>query len=619
MPPKRRGEEEAPEELVFSGEEGAEVALGDEGWPPPRLPAGAILEVALWEFNRHGLRGMVCHEHTKGGCGGRFGWPPRGRGEFLGCEDLAHSGELSSYLTDGAVHLCQDDPCSSLNVHLIHATRVRLWQPVNFDASYLTRTGKSALKKLVEAQRTKKKPPGRSPAKRKATTTAAPDKRRKGGEGDADSAHSRVIPVLSDGEEGNPEEAGNEDGEPPQVSREHLRSILKSAKDRILGGGAGVRRAPAEKDARRGREVASTDSAPRPGLVAGTSLNPVRRMPTPVMALEDTRDDGSKHLMRKLAGKSDAASALLAQAAQVSAQEARQRREKKKSKEKNDAVHQLLTLLKGKGKKKKKKKNKRSATEGQRRVRDIKPDPEEPGGSGSSGSDSSDTDESKDQEAKSDADSELSYEPPLRKRALREPGSVMEMLVKHAQLQLDRGALLETEGAQPSITTGVKISTYFALLIRPYHVAGSPLLRELYALGQAIDLLRMGKLPETADALASRFIAVHTPLTEGSWTTASRLELFPLEPIQSANTATMLEAHKHRRLVMKSQGLPTSLTWWPGTGRGKGTGAGTKGKKGDQKGRGGRGKGKGAKEQSWGAPKGDQNSWRENKEEAPKK
>ena len=542
-------------------------------------------------------------------------------GDFLGCEDLAHSGEVSSYLGDGAVHLCQDDPCSSLNVHLIHATRVRLWKPVNFDAPYLTRTGKSVVKKLVEAQRTKKKPAGRGPVKRKATTTTAPDKRRKGGEGDADGARQRVIPVLSDGEEGNPDKGGNEDGESPQVSREHLRSTLKSAKDRILGGGAGARRAPAEKDARRGREAASTDFAPRPGLVAGTSLNPVRRMATPVMALEDTRDDGSKHLMRKLAGKSDAASALLAQAAQVSAQEARQRKEKKKSKEKNDALHQLLALLKGKGKKKKKKKkDKRSATEGQRRVTwDIKPDPDDPGGSGSSGSDSSDTDESKDQEAKSDADSELSYEPPLRKRALREPGSVMEMLVKHAQLQLDRGALLETEGAQPSITTGVKISTYFALLIRPYHVAGSPLLRELYALGQAIDLLRMGKLPETADALASRFIAVHTALTEGSWTTASQLELFPLEPIQSANTATMLEAHKHRRLVMKSQGLPTSLTWWPGTGRGKGTGAGTKGKKGDQKGRGGRGKGKGAKEQSWGAPKGDQNSWRENKEEAPKK
>ena len=43
------------------------------------------------------------------------------------------------------------------------------------------------------------------------------------------------------------------------------------------------------------------------------------------------------------------------------------------------------------------------------------------------------------------------------------------MLVKHAQEQLDRGALLEAEGQGPSLVSGVKISTYFALLIRPYY------------------------------------------------------------------------------------------------------------------------------------------------------
>ena len=42
---------------------------------------------------------------------------------------------------------------------------------------------------------------------------------------------------------------------------------------------------------------------------------------------------------------------------------------------------------------------------------------------------------------------------------------------------------------KPSMTSGIKISTYSALLIRPYYAAGSPLLRELYALGQAIGLL----------------------------------------------------------------------------------------------------------------------------------
>ena len=213
----------------------------------------------------------------------------------------------------------------------------------------------------------------------------------------------------------------------------------------------------------------------------------------------------------------------------------------------------------------------------------------------------------------------MSGEAPLRKRALREPGSVMEMLVRLAQQQLDRGALLDGEGNQAGLTTGVKIGTYFALLIRPYHPAGSPLLRELYSLAQTIDLLRGGRLPEAADALASRFISVHTALTEGSWATASHLELYPLEPVQSASTATMLEAHKHRRLVLRSQGYNTGGRWWSQGGRGKGSGAPEKGKKGDGK-KGNRGKGKGAKaDNTWSNSKGEGNVWRDNKEEPPKK
>lgn len=126
----------------------------------------------------------------------------------------------------------------------------------------------------------------------------------------------------------------------------------------------------------------------------------------------------------------------------------------------------------------------------------------------------------------------------------------------------------------------------------------------------------MGRLPETADALASRFIAVHTAMSEGNWQAASQLELFPLEPVQSATTATMLEAHKHRRLILKSQGYSTDNRWWPSTGRGKGAQQGEKGKKDD-----GRGKGKGkpqGKDKSWGA-KGDVNAWKDSKEDPPKK
>ena len=53
-------------------------------------------------------------------------------------------------------------------------------------------------------------------------------------------------------------------------------------------------------------------------------------------------------------------------------------------------------------------------------------------------------------------------------------------------------------------------------------------MRELYSLAQTIDLLRAGRLPETADALAGRFIAVHTALTEGGWATAGSAGVVPV-------------------------------------------------------------------------------------------
>ena len=194
------------------------------------------------------------------------------------------------------------------------------------------------------------------------------------------------------------------------------------------------------------------------------------------------------------------------------------------------------------------------------------------------------------------------------------------MLVKHAQEQLHRGALLEAEGARPGLTSGVKIGTYFALLIRPYYASGSPLLRELYALGQAIDLLRAGRLPETADALAGRFVAVHTALAEGNWSTASQLELFPLEPIQSASVSTMLKAQKHKKLVLKSQGFASNRWATGGSGKGKGGGWNEKVRKGDGKGK-AKGGGKGAgKNQTWGGKKGGEaNPWKETHEEPPAK
>ena len=342
----------------------------------------------------------------------------------------------------------------------------------------------------------------------------------------------------------------------------------------------------------------------------------MKQTPLRIAQLEVSNDTGMAALRKQLPSGGNASNALLAQAVQQSAKDAQDRKKKKKRKDRKDGVKQLLKLLQGK----KEKKSKRSSRRNKRKSGlEIKGEPGEPGGSGSSGGDSdSYYSSSRDGDGGSDDESGLDMEPPLRRRATKEPGSVMSLLIRHAQEQMDRGALIDTPGDRGGVTSGIKISTYFALLIRPYHSPSSPLLRELYSLTQAIDLLRMGRLPETGDALASRFIAVHTALSEGNWQAASQLEIFPLEPVQSATTSTMLAAHKHRRLILKSQGYTEPNRWWPGTGRGKGGAGQEKGKKGDQRGK-GKGKGKPQnKEGSWGS-KGENNPWRDNKDDANKK
>ena len=399
------------------------------------------------------------------------------------------------------------------------------------------------------------------------------------GKGAASKAREDSISLLSDGEEVEKGPSEDEVEEVPHVDRGKLRGILKKTKERILGGGAGPSQALDARGARHGRSAEPSDSAPPRGLVAGTALNPSRQMATQLVASADTRGDGTRHWMKKLAGRSDAASTLLAQAVQTSEREARQRRGKKKSKEKENPVQQLVNLLKGKKKKRKRKDSSGGAQKRNKRVSwAVKPDPEDPDDSGGSGSSSSELDGSRDDRNKSDDESELSYEPPLRKRALREPGSVMEMLVKHAQLQLDQGALLETEGAHPSLTSGVKISTYFAVLIRPYHMGIAPIAGAV-RLGPGDRLAPHGEIAGDGRRTGVEIhSSPHSPFRRvvDDCVAAGAL---PLEPIQSASTATMLEAHKHRRLVMKSQGYSPSQTWWPSTGRGKGIGAGGKGRR----------------------------------------
>ena len=640
--------------------EGEDVDFGTPKWVGFVPPIGSVMEVSCFESSIFGNRedwfALLVRDIDATAGGGVMV-----TGAYLGCEATDLIPEHQELLSAGKVHLCGEDPCAIGDQECFHGHHVRGWNAKTFTADYLTPMGRKTLKdyvtvkdkedKRLEKEREKEgkkkqKEAGKleAAAKSKAKETVARSSRPKGrgagiapptrgrGAGVAPPAKERagilkpatrvarkrkeptVIEIASEEEEEPPENHGEEEMEESKAGLQKLRGILAATKQRILGTGGAVKRRRGEGDANDGRDIVASPSAVEgPRLVAGTNMKPGHY---PLVALPNepgTNDGTLSRLTKKLKRKNDSDSALLAQALQ-SAQKSTGEGSRKRKKKKKGSIETLVELLK-KGEKKEKKSKK------EKKKRKLKPDPDDPGDGedGSSGEEESE-DETEDEAGASETDSDLELEAPLRKKAAKEPGSVMKLLIKHAQEQMDRGSLMDHEGDKASVTSGIKISTYFALLIRPYYNNNSPLLRELYAMAQTIDLLRGGRLAETADALASRFISVHTALAEGNWQVASTLELFPLEPVQSAGTSTMLAAQRHRKLIWKSQGYsyPSGGGWWNQSGRGKGKQGGEKGKKGDGKQK-GKGKGKGSgKDNQWQASKGE-NQWKDNKEDPGKK
>ena len=587
-------------EMDFGVTEGATVELGDPAWTRLKVAVGTIVEVAIAASNLS-LSGeelwcaVLATEVGEAVDGGVLiqGW-------YLGGEDEIAGEEAVSQLHDSGLHLCVFDPCAAAGDGGIHATRVRLWKPDTFSATYLTAEGAEKVSTMVADLKRKAAATRRSALRKDTPKQAAKPKT-------AATAPKRKQPStevidVSDGDD----LFGNQEEEVPagegKMSRGDLRRLFRETKERLYGGVPG----PAEGGWTGGQPAKATGpAAAKKGLTSGTSLIPHQGPVVSLSAPVDTRDTGMKNWTSKLEKKTDCGSVLLAQAVQ-NAEKNKRRKKKDKGEE---AVARLVSLLSGGKSKKKKKSKKRKKKEKQ----GLKKDPEDPDSSSSYGEDGDSSSGDLPKENKEEED-ESSCEPPLRRKANRRPGSVMEMLVKHAQEQLDRGSLTDPQQEGATLTQGIKVATYFALLIRPYFPAGSPLLRELFSLAQAIDLLRAGRLPETADALAARFVACHTALSEGHWGTAAQLELHPLEPTQSTTTATMLQAQKHKKLVWKSQGYVPQRPW-NSQGKGKGGyGNGEKGKKGGgkEKGRGrGRGNQKGGDWSQGG--KGESNPWKDNK------
>lgn len=199
-----------------------------------------------------------------------------------------------------------------------------------------------------------------------------------------------------------------------------------------------------------------------------------------------------------------------------------------------------------------------------------------------------------------------SLHPPLKRKSMKEPGSVFRMLEHQAYEFLAQDGVVDQERGEEDHGQRPKLVTYYQLALRPSLDVKSRDAKELALLCRALDLLREGKLDAMADMLAARLMAVETSTKQG-WATARHLEINPEEE-GTTPAHVLLAAQKHGKQVEKaggkgswSQSQSWSGDWYGGGGK-------TKGKHKDGKGKGkkGKAKGRGAKGwEPWGAPAGE--------------
>ena len=604
--PTEEGAENGPE-LVDASEDGREIQHSEtSAWEDTPIPVGSIMEFALHNSSFPVFEecwGALLVETVDIGVGdGRVVTGLiLGAEEVEGSQDIRNSANLKGHLL---LHLCSYSPCSSGAPN--HISIRRVWNPESFHASYLSKAGFKELTNLLK-EKTKKDKPGRGVLRRGAPKEAPKEKgtakRKADPKEPKEKKEARKKPP--------PDAAVDlEDGTDVQERLQDLRRRVQEKRPR---------KKESEEDRRRRSAVESSRMTTAVSLVPRDRRE--MRKSSPLAIKDGSISDGKMKTKKK---GSSPGEMLLAQAAQREKIKKAEAKKKKKEKPEAKLARALTEALLGKKKekkgKKKKKKKKRKEGGG---------DPQ--GSGGGSGGESSEEEEVEEISSEDDGEgsesgqsekteaSDASMEAPLRRKSAKRPGSVMEMLIKQAAFYLDQNAILENGTEGVDVVEGVRIASYFSLMIRPYHPPTHPMVRELYSLAQTIDCLRSGQLGLAADALAGRFVAVHQALEDGGWASASALEIHPLETASSASVAMLLKAQKHRRLLAKSQG-------WEGPKQNKGGGGKGgwqqnwtyQGGKGKEKGK-PKGKSKGGYQQNqnqyWTQRKKETNTWQTNKED----
>ena len=599
-------------EMVGKGRNGW-IVQEDEMWLTLEVPVGCIME-----FNTVGLD--LPEDEEPHGALLVTEVTPRDekglvvQGRLVGGPVEAITSQLSNMINrrNSPLHLCGSDPCPAEDGEgMVHLSAVRCFEREDFKAPYMKPWGKMVIKEFgesgqVKVGRRRKGPlvfkPKAAPRKPAAKGAASPERGRKRPQRTEEKGKRKKR--RSGGDE--KKDGGDKDDMKDPGGTAALRKKLQELKSRASGAKPVEEEAPKEDGAEspekdKVESVESSDSESSPGvetpkLSTGTQLV----KPTGQLAIMDKphgeagglektgterRRDAKRH-------KGEAEAQLLALAAQKSKDQEVEKRVRREEKKRRDRGR--------KGKGSEKESHRRSRKEKKRKKKKKRKKRGMGGGDPSSSSSSSNGSDSDGEESMDSSSSSLLA--PLRKKSKQDPGALLQLLLKHAKQLMDRDAAVDTTAAS-GVLGGVRMTSYFSLLLRPYYSTASRDMKELFLLATAIDELRQGRLGALGDSLASRFIAIQTAMADGSWRSAQFLEMHPLENNSPAPMPLLLQARKHAKVVDRSLRVDDGGrrgNWrgsdprgqWQQEEKGKG-----KGGKGKDKGKKGKGKGR----DSWGS------------------
>lgn len=554
-------------------------------------------------------------------------------GRVIGATDEEYLKELHLEVNrrKKGIHLCAKElPLLPVEGAVASTTEVAVWKAKNFPGDYLKPWGSLVLKEVLEKgpefegptegppKKRRGDVPKKRPAAASAKTAPSPKRVRK----------RRELSGKGRGGGGSPLPAGNKQLAEQLASLKM--NLLGKVKDTVIdledpeydhaggpgedesGSGSAEHPPPCKRTVKEERRLAS-----------GGHLNPRRSLLALMNGSPDeaTRDGSSRKPRRRRSGSSQLSKHPAQQLLAVAAEQGRCREDKRKQRKRGGSEDGR----KGKDgedrnsrKRKKEKKKKKVKKEKKERKKKRRGHP----GGDSGGSSSSDSESSRSSASSSSESSSLLA--PLQRKSREEPGAVLKMLVKHARETLDQSALVDTEESK-DITRGVKLSSYFSLMLRPYYSTSSRDMKELFHLANCVDQLRSGQLGLLGDSLASRFLAIHCAMVEGTWKSAQYLELNPLDAPTSAPTPVLLEAKRHAKLIYKSQSHESykkNSEWdWKGgeERKGKGKQKGKKGGKGKWRSGNGRGDWDNWQKDSWWERNRDKKDGKDAKEDAKEK